>query len=130
MNPTSLLKKYKEMEIQTSSPEKLILILYNGAIKFLNQAKTKMREENIEESSRLLLKAEKIVRELMFSLDLKRGKFVVHWYNLYGYIYGKLIEANLEKNVEAVDEAISLLTPLRDSWAQIIGLNPTHKERN
>lgn len=120
MNPTNLLKKYKDMEIQTSSPEKLILLLYNGAIKFLNQAKIKMREENIEESSRLLLKAEKIVRELMCSLDLKRGKFVVSWYSLYGYIYGRLVEANLEKKVEIVDEAIGLLTPLRDSWAKII----------
>jgi len=116
MNRLDLLKKYQEMEIQTSSPEKLILLLYDEAIRCLNQAKTKVESKNIEGSNRLLLKTQKIIRELMCSLNLEVGEISVHWYSLYEYIYQRLIQANIEKNPQIIEEVLSLLKPLREAW--------------
>lgn len=114
MNGVDLFKKYQEMEIQTSSAGKLILLLYDEAIKCLNQ--TKAEGENIEETNHLLLKTQKIIRELMCSLNLGMGEISTRWYSLYEYIYQKLIQANIERNPQIVEEVLSLLQPLREAW--------------
>jgi len=116
MNRPDLLKKYQEMEIQTSSPEKLILLLYDEAIKCLNQVKTKLGGENIEEVNRLFLKTQKIIRELTCSLNLEVGEVSIRWCSLYEYIYQRLIQANIEKNPRIIEEVLSLLRPLREAW--------------
>jgi len=116
MNRLDLLKKYQEMEIQTSSPEKLILLLYDEAIRCLNQAKTKVESKNIEGSNRLLLKTQKIIRELMCSLNLEVGEVSTCLFSLYEYIYQRLIQANIEKNPQIIEEVLSLLKPLREAW--------------
>lgn len=116
MNRLDLLKKYQEMEIKTSSPEKLILLLYDEAIKCLNQAKTKVESKDIEGSNRLLLKTQKIIRELMCSLNLEVGEISICLFNLYEYIYQRLIQANIEKNPQIIEEVLSLLKPLREAW--------------
>ena len=116
----NLLKKYQEIEIQTSSPEKLVLLLYDGAIKFLNQAILKIEEKNVEESHQLLIKVQKIIRELMCSLNLETGKLAANWYNLYDYMYERVVEANLNKDIEPIQEVLELINPLREAWAQII----------
>lgn len=116
MNRPDLLKKYQEMEIQTSSPEKLILLLYDEAIKCLNQVKTKLGGGNIEEVNRLFLKTQKIIRELTCSLNLEVGEVSIRWRSLYEYIYQRLIQANIEKNPRIIEEVLSLLRPLREAW--------------
>jgi len=118
MKNQELLKKYREMEILTSPPEKLILLLYDEAIKCLDQAKTKIKDKDVEESNRLLLKTQRIIRELMCSLNLKMGEIATRWYSLYEYIYERLIQANLEKNLEIIEEVLSLIKPLREAWAK------------
>jgi len=116
MNWPDLFRKYQEMEIQTSSPEKLILLLYDEAIKCLNQAKIKLEGKNIEEVNRLFLKTQKIIRELTCSLNLEMGELSIRWHNLYQYIYQRLIQANIEKNPQIIEEVLSLLQPLREAW--------------
>jgi len=116
MEQSDLLRKYQEMEIMTSSPARLILLLYNEAIKSLAQAKEKLEEKDIEEAHRLLLKTQRIIRELMCSLNLEVGEMAMRWYRLYEYIYERLIQANLTKNIDIIDEALELLQPLREAW--------------
>jgi flagellar protein FliS len=116
MNRIDLLKKYREMEVQTSSPGKLILLLYEEAIKCLNRAKIKIQSKDVEETNRLLLKTQKIIRELMCSLNLEVGEISTRWYSLYEYIYQRLIQANIEKNLKIIEEVLSLLKPLREAW--------------
>jgi len=116
MNRPDLFRKYQEMEIQTSSPEKLIVLLYDEAIKCLNQAKIKLKGKNIEEVNRLFLKTQKIIRELTSSLNLEVGEVSIRWCSLYQYIYQRLIQANIEKNPQIIEEALSLLQPLREAW--------------
>lgn len=128
MGQADVLKKYREMEIKTSSPAKLILILYNEAIKCLNRAKEKIKVKNVEESNDLLIRAQKIIRELMCSLNLKVGEMATRWYSLYEYIYYRLIQANLQKDVQVIDEALDLLKPLRDAW--IKAMEEVNENRN
>ncbi|MCD6257130.1 flagellar export chaperone FliS [Candidatus Aerophobetes bacterium] len=128
MGQADVLKKYREMEIKTSSPAKLILILYNEAIKCLNRAKEKIKVKNVEESNDLLIRAQKIIRELMCSLNLKVGEIATRWYSLYEYIYYRLIQANLQKDVQVIDEALDLLKPLRDAW--IKAMEEVNENRN
>ena len=128
MGQADVLKKYREMEIKTSSPAKLILILYNEAIKCLNRAKEKIKVKNVEESNDLLIRAQKIIRELMCSLNLKVGEMATRWYSLYEYIYYRLIQANLRKDVQIIDEALDLLKPLRDAW--IKAMEEVNENRN
>ena len=128
MGQADALKKYREMEIKTSSPAKLILILYNEAIKCLNRAKEKIKVKNVEESNDLLIRAQKIIRELMCSLNLKIGEMATRWYSLYEYIYYRLIQANLQKDVQIIDEALDLLKPLRDAW--IKAMEEVNENRN
>ncbi|HDN84249.1 MAG TPA: flagellar export chaperone FliS [Candidatus Aerophobetes bacterium] len=128
MGQADALKKYREMEIKTSSPAKLILILYNEAIKCLNRAKEKIKVKNVEESNDLLIRAQKIIRELMCSLNLKVGEMATRWYSLYEYIYYRLIQANLQKDVQVIDEVLDLLKPLRDAW--IKAMEEVNENRN
>jgi len=121
MKQTDLIKRYREIEIQTSSPAKLILLLYDEAIKSLTLAKKEIEKNNIEKTHELLLKAQKIIRELMCSLDLETGKIATEWYKLYEYIYQRLVQANFEKNIEILKEILELLRPLREAWAKITG---------
>ena len=116
MRQTDLLRRYREMEIMTSSPAKLILLLYEEAIKCLIQAKTKIEEKHIEESHHLLLKAQRIIRELMRSLNLEVGEIAICWYRLYEYIHDRLIQANLTKKPDILEEVLELLQPLREAW--------------
>ncbi len=110
------LKKYREMEILTSSPAKLILILYDELIKCLNQAKEEISIKDIEKSHNLLVKSQGIIRELMCSLNLKAGEIAVNLYRIYEYMHYRLVQANLEKNIQMVEEVISLIKPLREAW--------------
>lgn len=120
MSGQDQLRKYQELEIKTSSPERLILLLYDGAIRFLNQAKRKIEEKNWQESNKLLIKGQRIISELMASLDLKVADFTKDWHSLYAYMHQRLIEANLKKDAEPVEEVLQLIISLRDSWAQIM----------
>lgn len=123
MSGQDQLRKYQELEVKTSSPERLVLLLYDGAIRFLNEAKRKIEEKNWEESNKLLIKGQRIISELMTSLDLEVADFTRGWYSLYDYMHQRLIEANLKKDAEPVEEVLQLIIPLRDSWAQIMSSN-------
>ena len=112
MNPADVLNKYREMEIQTSSPQQLILLLYDEAIKCLKKAKIKVEDEDMEETNQLLLKTEKIIGELMSSLNLEVGKVATGWFSLYEYMHWRLIQANLERKSELIQEVLLLLQPL------------------
>lgn len=128
MKQANLLRKYREMEIKTSPPEKLILLLYDEVIKSLNQAKEKISTKDIEKSNNLLVKAQKIIRELMCSLNLEVGEIATRWYSLYEYIHYRLIQANLQKNTEIIEEALELLKPLREAWSK--AMEEVNENRN
>ncbi len=113
--------EYKKATITTSSPGELILMLYNGLIRFLRHAKLALKEKKIEEAHNYIIRAEDIIETLLSSLDYEKGGEIARNLSmLYDYTYWRLVEANTKKDETIVDEVIEILEPLRDAWKEIV----------
>ncbi|EEG76536.1 flagellar export chaperone FliS [Dethiobacter alkaliphilus] len=113
-------QKYKQNQVETSSPQQLIIMLYNGAIKFLKLAQMGITEQSIEKAHTNIIKTQDIINELMASLDMNQGEVASHLYSLYDYMNSRLLEANLKKDTQILSEVENMLTELRDSWVQAL----------
>ena len=118
------LGRYQDMKIQTASPEQIMIMLYDGAIRFSLQAKKKMVEKDYEGKGIFISKTQAIIDELMNSLDFNIAPDLCsNLQQLYIYINEKLTEANIKLNIEAIDEVVGLLNTLRDGWKQALAAN-------
>jgi len=114
-------KAYLVTQVSTSSQGDLLLMLYDTAIKHLHQAIEKMRAKDVAGKGILLSKAINIVSELQESLNKERGgEISKNLFQLYFYCNTRLLTANLKMNPEMVEEVISILTGLRQAFAQIM----------
>ncbi|WP_433744769.1 flagellar export chaperone FliS [Falsibacillus pallidus] len=113
---------YQNNSVSTASPGELTLMLYNGCLKFINQAKQAIAAKNIEARNTSILKAQKIVQELMVTLnmDLAVSKNMMA---LYDYMNRRLIEANVNSDIAILEEVEGMVTEFRDTWKQVIQLN-------
>ncbi|OGI17790.1 MAG: flagellar export chaperone FliS [Candidatus Melainabacteria bacterium RIFOXYA2_FULL_32_9] len=129
MNP--YLKQYQQTEVQTASPEKLLIMLYDGAIQFLNKAKVGIANKNIEEIHNNIIGAQKIISEFMNTLDIKVGGEVAqNLYNLYEYLHYRLVQANIKKDADMVDEVLTHLKDLKKTWEEAIRIAAREKIRD
>ena len=113
--------EYKKNAITTSSPGELILLLYNGLIRFLRQAKLTLHEKKFEEAHNYIIRSEDIIEGLTTALDFEKGgEIAMNLSRLYEYSYWKLVQANVKKDETIVDEVIDILEPLREAWKEII----------
>ena len=112
---------YKKTQVSTASQGDLLLMLFDGAIRFANQGRQAIAEQDMEQANVKLLRAQDIVTELMISLDLDQGEIAENLYQLYSFIYELLVEANIKKDVNLIDQAVRFLTELRDTWRQVVG---------
>lgn len=110
---------YKNNAVNTSTPGELTLMLYNGSLKFIEQAKRAIDENNITEKNTAIQKAQAIVTELMITLD-RSVPIAENMLVLYDYVNNRLIEANIHNNVERLDEAAEIMTEFRDTWKEVI----------
>ena len=95
-------------------------MLYDGAISFMEQGRAAMTRADFDKQNTYLQKAQKILMELMGSLDMERGgEIAQNLMALYNYALTELIQANIHANPEMVDHALMVFTELRKSWAQI-----------
>ncbi len=114
--------KYKNSSIQTASKAELTLMLYEGAIKFCNIALQGIEEQDIEKAHNNIIKAQNIITEFRATLDFKYP--VAKDFDLvYDYIYRKLVEANLKKDADALNEALKYIKEMRDTWKEVMRLN-------
>ena len=103
-------------------------MLYNGAIQFLNIAKKAMEEKNIQEIHNNIIGAQKIIREFQATLDMENGgELAQRLYGLYAYLHKKLVNANINKNMEDLEEVLVHMKDLRDTWAQAIQIAKKEK---
>jgi flagellar protein FliS len=119
MNP---LRSYKETQIKTATPGKLILMMYDGAIKNLNQALQDMDNEHrrYDSISNSLIKAQDIIAELMISLDFDRGgEIAKNLFGLYVFMNRRLLDGNIKKDKTPLEEVRTLLMELRGAWAEV-----------
>ncbi|MDH5543605.1 MAG: flagellar export chaperone FliS [Nitrospinota bacterium] len=114
------LQTYKVNEVSTAGKMKLVLMMYDGAIRFLNECKKKMRENDIAGRGLYLSKAQKIVGELQESLNRQKGGEVASSLEkAYHLITIKLTQANINGDIAMVDQSISLLNDIREAWLKI-----------
>lgn len=115
------LKQYQKNQVETASPEQILIMLYEGAIQFLNKAKLAFNENDAEAIHNNLIGAQKIIVEFMSTLDMDiGGEMAKNLYSLYEYLNGRLIKANIDKREDYVDEVLTHLRELRDVWKQAI----------
>lgn len=113
---------YKNNSIKTASPAELTLMLYNGAIKFVNMATAAIDENDIEKAHTNIRKAQNIIEELWSSLDHKYPVWE-DFDRVYKYIYNKLVEGNIHKDKEALEEALGRIREMRDTWQEVMKVN-------
>tara|TARA_B100001250_G_scaffold395165_1_gene399780 strand:+ start:455 stop:919 length:465 start_codon:yes stop_codon:yes gene_type:complete len=111
---------YKKASVNTLDQNKLIIMLYDGAIKNATFAVEHMNSGDIEKVHNCLVKTKNIVTELMATLNMDNGGDIAkNLQTLYSYMFSQLIEANMEKKTEPVVIVIDLLKELRTAWYEI-----------
>ena len=113
-----LSQQYREMHLVSSTPEETVLMLYDGAIRFLKDAAKEIAEKNITAKIRLLEKVEKIIDYLQSCLDMEKGgEIAENLHRLYDYMLVRLTEANLYNDLAKIEEIANLLGTVREGWA-------------
>jgi flagellar protein FliS len=112
--------EYRKHAVNGASPVGLIVMLYDGALRFMEAGKAAVLSKDYETQGRSLLRAQRILLHLMGTLDLdKGGHIATNLLSLYSYANDRLIIANMEGRVEPIDEAIHTISELRQGWSQI-----------
>jgi flagellar protein FliS len=120
MNPQAA-QSYLRTKVLTATPEQLQLMLFDGAIRFGEQARLALEKKNFEQSCHLLTRAQKIIHELNCSLKPDVDpKLCGHLAALYNFVYRKLVDANLHRTIKSLDEALAILKYQRDTWILLL----------
>jgi flagellar protein FliS len=120
MTPTQLVPNaYKESSILTAPQERLIVMLYDGARRFLIQGAMAMGQGDVATSNERMQRAEAIIEELLTTLDLSVGEIAERLQAIYLFCLRRLNEARFARDPEMIEGVASLLGELRESWASI-----------
>ncbi|MDH5762084.1 MAG: flagellar export chaperone FliS [Nitrospinota bacterium] len=120
MAPQTALHRYQANDISTASQGQLILMMYDGALKAVNQSIQCMAQKDIAGQSRHILKTQDIVNELSLALDMERGGEVSKTLQqLYQFVLNQLIQANITSDKMYLESVIKVLSPLREAWSRI-----------
>lgn len=114
-------QQYQTTQIQTASTGDLILLLYDGAIRFLNRALLAIEEKRLDAAHADIVRGQDIVLELMTGLDFERGgELAVNLRELYLFLYQTLLQANLKKDTAKIKTVIRLLDNVRGAWQIVV----------
>ena len=111
-----------QKQIESASKEELTLMLYEGGIKFLNQAIVALEKKDIVKANNLILRVEDIIREFQITLDHKYEEISKPLDQLYEYMHSRLVEGNLKKDVEIITEVLEMFREMRDTWKEAMKL--------
>lgn len=119
-------QQYNKNKIMTATPAELVLLLYEGCIKFCNIAKTAIEKKDYYETNENLKKAQAIIRELQCTLNFDY-EVANDFNNIYNYLLPRLIEANIKKDINILEECLEHLRTLKDTWKEIMRINKEKK---
>ncbi|MDD2511039.1 MAG: flagellar export chaperone FliS [Syntrophomonas sp.] len=111
--------QYKKSVVETVAPEKLLLMLYDGAIKNISNAKKAIEDKDINRAHQQIMRAEEIIVELMSTLNMEY-EISGRLFALYEYFYHRLTQANAHKEIGILDEVEGFLLELRGTWHEAI----------
>lgn len=110
--------KFMETQIATTPPEKLVLMCYDGIIRFCNRAIECIHHRDIQGAHDNIIRAQAIVDELRASLSMGAGEIARNLDRLYDFAAAHLLEANIRKDAGKLREVIEIVSPLREAWAE------------
>lgn len=112
--------EYRKNAVNGASPLQLVIMLYDGALRFMEAGRHAMAHGDLPRQNDQLQRAQKIVMELMACVDLERGGDIAkNLLSLYTYVLDELVKANMEDNAERIERGMRVMRDLRESWAQI-----------
>lgn len=110
---------YQRNAILTASPAELTLMLYDGAIKFCNIAIMAIEKKDMEKAHVNLKKAQAIISELRVTLDHKYSVWE-DFDRVYDYIHRRLVEGNMSKEIDVIEDALKYIREMRDTWKEVM----------
>ena len=124
-------KAYSRTDVNTSDQLTLIIMLYEGLLRFLKKAIVRIKEKDIEGAHNYFIRSRDIINELLCTLHAEKGGIVgENLRELYLYMYRKTIEANLKKDIEAAKDVYKLAKTLHEGWSQLKELQQDQKNQN
>ena len=109
--------KYASNKINTASGEELTLMLYDGALKFCNQAIIALENKDLQKANNLLIRVQDILQEFQITLD-RRYPISEDLFNLYDFLIDRTMTANLKKDIAIIEEVIGFIRQMRETWKQ------------
>ena len=117
-------ENYLRNQIESASREQLLIMFYDGAIRFVTRAENAIRDNNIEQRNYCINKASAIVAELSATLDHEiGGQIASDLEALYDFMHRELIKANIENSLAPLETVKTLLTDLNETWKRAIEIN-------
>ena len=110
---------YQGTRIKTASPAELTLMLYDGAIKFCNMAKVALEKGDYENTNTYIQKAKKIIVQFRNDLDFNYP-VAKDFDRVYEYIYYTLVDANVKKDMDLLEEGLGRIREMRDTWKEVM----------
>lgn len=112
--------QYRQNSVETATPTRMIVMLYDGAIRFLGQALPAMRAHRYDQQSLHIGKAQAIIAHLRDTLNFEAGGAIAgHLSGLYTSLFDALTDANIHDRPERIEEVIEALRELREAWAEV-----------
>ena len=134
MDPSRFHNEYRLNEVATSSQGKLIIMMYEGALKFVTLAIEGVDAKDLSKKGTYINKTHDIINELSCALDMNKGGDVAHKLeSLYQFILHQLTLANIKSDRKALESIVNVLTPLMEAWKELLaksnndGANNDHK---
>jgi flagellar protein FliS len=114
-------QQYQATQVQTASTGDLVVLLYDGAVRFLNRARLALEERRYDSASADLVRGQEIILELLTGLDYRQGgELAVNLRDLYLFMHQTLLQANIKKDIAAVETVIGLLDTIREAWRAVV----------
>lgn len=112
-------QQYQQQSVMTASPGELVVMLYNGCIRFIKQAIECINGKDLMGAHNAIIRAQDIIVEFMSTLDMKY-EISHNLLALYDYLHRRLVEANVKKDTAILEEVLTFMTELRDTWAEAV----------
>ena len=110
---------YRRVDIETASQGRLIVMLFNGAIRQAVEAQRQIEAAKGTGAHKYLIQAQEIIAELRSALNLDAGEVAYNLDRSYEYFHHLLVTANVKKSVEPIEECVGLMTSMRDTWEEL-----------
>lgn len=112
--------EYRKNAVNGASPLQLVIMLYDGALRFMEAGKHAMGQRDLQRQNDNLQRAQRIIMELMACLDMQQGgEIAKNLLAIYTYILNELVNANIKDDPHAIDRSMKIISELRESWVKV-----------